>query len=290
MEMKPIYEFLIWDNCNNNCKFCFQRENPRLFNKDKRKEILNETLNFIDSDKFEEGSHILVCGGEIFDKPLDFQALDDFFKQIVKRMNEGTIDLLYINTNLIYKDLSGVNNLLKVIQENDLFDRLKFTTSYDLEGRFKNEEDRELMLRNLLWVKQSYNKCQIVSNTILTKPTCKGIIEGTFSIKKFMDKCGCWVNLIPYIVLDHSLTPSRSELFKALQIVGNENQGYLEKYIPNMSIEQKKWLYMYKDNQFQFCSCPMSDCGHSVNFKRYSDKGTCFCCDLKEMFLEHVNE
>ena len=52
MEIKPIYEFLVWDNCNNNCKFCFQRENPRLFNQEGRKMVLDQTIKFIDSDQF----------------------------------------------------------------------------------------------------------------------------------------------------------------------------------------------------------------------------------------------
>lgn len=286
-EYKPIYEFLVWDNCNNNCKFCFQRENPRLFNKSKRQEILDEVLNFIQSDKFIKGSHILVCGGEIFDKPQDDLQLNYFFTEIISLMVNDVIDLLYINTNLIYKITEGLEFLLRNIKANNLFDRLKFTTSYDLEGRFRTEESRKLMLNNLKWIKAKYPECNIVSNTILTKPVCESIINKEFSVKEFMEEYKCWVNLIPYIVLDESLTPSREQIFKALRMVGNECEGYLEKYVPNMSITQEKWLYMYKDNEFKFCSCELSpECGHSINFKRYSNKGTCFCCDLKEIFNE----
>lgn len=284
MNYKPIYEFLLWDNCNNRCQFCFQRENPRLFNKDKREMILNKTLEFIESDTFIKGSHILVCGGEIFDKPSDYEMLHTFFSKIIEHMLNDVIDILYINTNLIYKDLTGVIDFLTLIKDNKLLDRIRFTTSYDLAGRFRDKETELTMLNNLKTIRELFKDMGIVVNTILTKQVCEAIINKTFDITKFMKEYNCWVNLLPYIVLDKSLTPTRSQIIKTLKLVDQENEGYLNKYVPNMSITQEKWLYMYKNDEFQFCSCELAECGHSVNFKRYSDKGTCFCCDLKEIF------
>lgn len=284
MNYKPIYEFLVWDNCSNNCSFCFQRENPRLYDHETRAMILKETISFIDSDKFIDGSHILICGGEIFDKPSDDDILGDFFIEIVKRMNIDIIDLLYINTNLIYDNITPLIDFLKFVDMNDLMPRLKFTTSYDLVGRFRTNESEQLMLNNLKLIKEMFPNLQIVSNTILTKPVCNAIIDRSFSVKQFMEEYKCWVNVIPYIVLGSDLMASRGQIFKALKVIDNECEGYLEKYIPNMTITQDKLLYMYKDNKFQFCSCEIDECGHSINFKRYSDKGTCFCCDLKGFF------
>ena len=284
MNYKPIYEFLVWDNCSNNCKFCFQRKNPRLFNHDERKVILDEVINFINSDKFIKNSHILICGGEIFDKPNDYDILIPFFTKICDLMISNDIDLLYINTNLIYKNIKILTDFLNLIKEYKLFNRLKFTSSYDLEGRFKNKDDENIMLNNLLYIKKIYPECNIVVNTILTKKVCNDIINGSYNIQSFMNTYKCWVNLIPYIIYDKKLSASRNDIFKALKIINNQSEGYLQKYIPNMSIEQEKWLYLYKDNEFQFCSCKISDCGHAVNFKKYSENGTCFCCDLKEIF------
>lgn len=283
MRYKAIYEFLLWDNCTNNCSFCFQRENPRIFNKSKRQEILDETLSFIQSDKFEKGSHILICGGEIFDKPQDSLQLNHFFTKIISLMLNDIIDLLYINTNLIYKDKCCLDFLLRNIKANNLFDRLKFTTSYDLAGRFKTKESEELMLQNLTWVKNIYPDCKVVVNTILTKQVCNAILNRSFSIKDFIQKYKCWVNLLPYIIYNKELSATRGEIFSALKEVDKDVSGYLDYYIPNMSITQEKLLYLYKDGKFEFCSCKMAECGHSINFKRYSDKGTCFCCDLKEI-------
>ena len=287
--MKKIYEFLVWDNCNNNCQFCWQRETPRVYNNDQRGKILQETINFIKSDdKFEFGSHVLICGGEIFDKPQDFPALTEFFNTIKQFMIEGRIELLYINTNLIYRDQHGVlgmlHNLSMTPKDVDLMSRIRFTTSYDIAGRFHNESDRQLMLSNFKYIADKYPKIHKVVNTILTKPACEAILSGEFDVKHFMDTYNCWVNLVPYIVLDDKLTADRSMIFKTLQTVDDQCPGYLEKYVPNMAIKQEKWLYMYKDGNYQFCSCAIADCGHSINFNKYCKEGTCFCCDLESVF------
>ena len=47
MQYKRIYEFLVWDNCNNNCQFCWQREKPRLYNHNMRSSILNDVIEWI---------------------------------------------------------------------------------------------------------------------------------------------------------------------------------------------------------------------------------------------------
>lgn len=286
--MKKIYEFLLWDNCSNNCKFCWQRENPRIYDHLKRVEILTEVENFIKSDKFEKGSHILVCGGEVFDKPSDFSALNSFFSNRVQDMLNGVVDLLYINTNLIYTNIKGVYDMLTQLQQAGLISKVRFTTSYDIEGRFKNERDRTLMLTNLKTLKQKFPNLPIVVNTILTKQACGAILSNKFDVGQFMSDYDCWINFIPYIVLDNELTAPRELIFKTLNYVNGKCPGYLERYVPNMCIEQEKWLYMYKNNEFQFCSCKLSDCGHSENFKKYSSGGTCFCCDLQYVFGEYV--
>lgn len=285
MAYKKIYEFLVWDNCNNNCQFCWQREKPRLYNKMERGMILQQVLEFIKSDRFEKGSHILICGGEVFDKPSDFEDLDIFFSTIVLFMKADIVDLLYINTNLIYVNINGLYNLLEMLKEAGLTHRIRFTTSYDLQGRFKSERDRTLMLTNLETITQHYPDMYTVVNTILTKPVCEAILDGRYNMAEFMKQYNCWVNLIPYIVLDEELSAERSMIFKTLRHVDEQCPGYLARYVPNMAITQEKWLYMFKEGKFQFCSCPISeDCGHSVNFKKYCKEGTCFCCDLEEVF------
>ena len=281
--MKKIYEFLVWDNCNNNCKFCWQRENPRIFDHNQREQVLIKTIQFLEND-FEKGNSVLICGGEIFDKPGDREILKTFFMKIIDFMLNDYIDLLYINTNLIYSNTSCLYDLLELININNLFDKLKFTTSFDIAGRF-NEDTKQLMLNNLHDIKYYFPNINIVVNTILTKPCCNAILNNEFNVKEFMEEYKCWVNLVPYIVLDDELTADRITIFKTLN-VDKICYNYLDTYVSNICIKQEKLLYKFEDGEFKFCSCDIAECGHSINFRRYSKEGTCFCCDVEHLFKE----
>lgn len=287
MSIKPVYEFLLWDNCNNNCRFCFQRKNGNNCTSQDKIKSLNAVTSFLESDDYVEGSHVLLVGGEIFDESnLSLKVIwMAFIDNIITKMNNQVIDLLYINTNLLYEDLSLVKYLLTMIGKNDLWDRLKFTTSYDLEGRFSIKKREKLFLHNLYMIKYFYPKCNIVVNTILTKTTCEKILDGSFNPKEFCDEHKCDINLIPYIVYTKELSATREQIFQSLLKTNDLIPGYFQRYSHNLALAQDKLLYKFnKDtHHLEFVSCGHSDCGHSENFKLYSDNGSCFICDLLQI-------
>lgn len=284
MTIKPVYEFLLWDNCNNNCKFCFQRKNGNILSSKDKVTSLGKVLEFLDSEKYIKGSHILLVGGEIFDEsniPLKVIWMS-FIDKIVNKMMINDIDLLYINTNLLYEDLGLVKYLLTTINKFNLWDRLKFTTSYDLEGRFAIKKREKLFLHNLYMIKYFYPKCNIVVNTILTNVVCEKILNGDFNPKAFCEEHKCDINLIPYIVFTKELSATREQIFKALLKTNELIPGYFKRYTDNLSLPQEKLLYKYnKDTScLDFISCSHLECGHSENFKLYSENNSCFICEL----------
>lgn len=283
--IKPIYEFLLWPNCRNNCKFCFLKKEQD--NTDQEKiSALSSALSFIESDRFKKGSHVLILGGEVFDSPSIHQELNKFFSIIVSKMCSNHIDLLYINTNLIYKKLDALEFLIQQLDSNSLLNKLKFTSSYDLDGRF-NKHTEQLMLNNLQYLMNKYARLNTAINIILTQKVCNYIVEDKLNIKEFMDTYKVYVNLIPYIVYDASIAADRNLVFKALSHAEKQCPGYLYSYIKNFDLPQKKLLHKYNKatKQFEYCSCDDLSCGHSENFKKYSTSGTCFICDIKELFL-----
>lgn len=284
--IKPIFEFLLWNNCNNNCKFCFQKQFNDNMDLEQRKRSINKVLEFYNSKEFIKGSHVLLMGGEIFDSPQIFNELNHLFDVTVDMMVNNDIEVLYINTNLIYKKLDGLIHLLDLIQKHNLFDRLKFTTSYDVDGRF-NEKTEQLMLNNLKLIKQSYPEIRIVANSMLSNKLCDLILNDQINIPDFTKRYNLdWVNLIPYIVLIESISAPRSKIFKTLKHIDDQIPGYISKYIHNFDLKQDKLLYKYNhhNDKFEFCSCDYLPCGHAENFKKYSRSGSCFVCDLKTMF------
>ena len=287
MTCKNIYEFILWDNCNNHCSFCPQREICVDLSTRQKIQSIYKMREFIDSDKYIDGSHILLVGGEIFDDvtPELKDCWWDTINYLGKKMNNKHIDLLYVNTNLLYKDLTLLNYLFDIIHYYGLWDRLKFTTSYDLEGRFANKSREQLFLENLKQIKEKYPDCKIVANTILTNKTCESILDGSFNPKKFCDEYDCDINLIPYIIYDKELSASPDMIFKTLIKTNELIEGYLKRYHNNLNLEQDKLVYRFNNttHEFEYCSSKKMDCGHSENFKKYSNGDKCFICSLNEL-------
>ena len=296
--VKPVYEFILWDNCNNHCTFCPQREKCNNLNIFQKAAVLKKVIEFLDSDKYVKGSHILLVGGEIFDNTDGLWSLEqgcdnlsiwcDFIDEICNKMCRGDIDLLYVNTNLLYDDYRLLNWLLVRLAQWKLFDRFKFTTSYDLEGRFHTKEREQLFLDNLKKFKEPdvvSKDMNIVVNTILTKKTCESIINGSFNPKEFCDEYKCDINLIPYIIYNEDLSAEPEDVLKALAHTDSLMEGYLKRYYDNFNLNQDKLLYKFnaKTNEFEYCSSNKMDCGHYENFKFWTkQKDKCFICCLRE--------
>ena len=290
MMIKPVYEFLLWQNCHNNCKFCFQADKAQLDHKGKLKS-LQAVKAFLESEHYVNGSHILLVGGEIFDSPKDFDILEPFLLYILKQVAIHNIDLLYVNTNLIYKKLDLLEYFLNTAHSLGILSRIKFTTSYDVIGRFANEKSRELMLNNLDHIISKYKGLKVVVNLILTKQACEEINSSRFVVKDFEEKHHCSIALIPYIIRLKELTAYRSSIFSALVKTASyypNPQAYLLEYIKNLDLKQEKRLYQFDGNQLNYCSSDNSSCGHSENFKLYSKDNTCFICDLKQFLQEYI--
>lgn len=281
MNIKPIYEFLLWNNCNNNCKFCFQRSVKDRSTYQQQQLALQKTIDFIKSSNFIQGSHILLVGGELFDDK-NRLFLNTFFQQIAEFVNTDIVDLVYLNTNLIYDRncLKLLLDCVSLIPTN----KLKFTTSYDLYGRFYEDKENQF-LENLEVLSKDY-RLNIVVNTILTDPCCTRILNGSFNPLEFAANFNVDINLIPYIVKDNSISAPKQKILGTLAHVGATNEDYLIKYIRNLDLNQRKLLYLYNNSieDFCFCSCGISECGHSENFKKCYPEKTCFICDLKEIF------
>ena len=287
-EIKPIFELLLWNNCNNACKFCHMHKNhhaEKFLTQEKRVDSLKQEESFLDSTVFIQGSHLLLVGGELFDTKFTAEVEQAFFSLIAKVRNfmlSGKIDLLYVNTNLIYPDLECLTWFLTVFQEAKLLPRIKFTTSYDLYGRFATETAENIMLNNLKHLTTKYgDDLHIVTNIIMTKQACEKILSGEFSVKTFEERYGVDVNMIPYIILTDDMAPTKEQIYNTLLNIDGELPGYLQNYLQNLALPQPKYLYEYNGTTFVYMTEENAACGHNKNFYLYQpDHKSCFICDM----------
>lgn len=287
--MTKIVEFLLWDNCNNHCKFCFLKNKNKLnsFIEDDEKARAIQCANtYLNGDRFIHGSDILLCGGELFDNKFNHNTHSEWYSfvdAIVEKVKIGTIGSVYVNTNLIYDINTELTGFLNKFFNAGILNKLNFTTSYDIVGRFKNKQDRQLFFNNIEELHRLYPALSIVVNIIMTSAVCDLILDGQFSISEFQNKHGVFVNLIPYIILTEDIAPSKEDVMNTLKYVGGDIPGYLDTYVKRFSIDHPRVLLKYYNGCLNEVTTENNTCGHSVNFSKYTKDGSCFICDILKL-------
>lgn len=283
----PMKEFLLWSNCANHCKFCWQRKLAKpemLLSESEKLDSIAAVRNEIEGLGVTD---ILIVGGEVYNthsKEVD-DALIDLFRYIADRVRTGKTRLLYANTNMIYADTKVLDGLIDAFD--GMEDKLRLTTSYDIYGRYSNENDRRIFLHTLHKTTQDHPRVQVIVNCILTRQACEEILSGKFNINDFVNHYRVLtVNFIPYIPVDahDEMVPSWSMIAQTLSYIDEVCPNYLVYYIRQMDWIQPRVLKEYHKNEgYVECTSKYLDCGHNENYKRPTGDGTCYVCRLKEL-------
>lgn len=281
----PMKEFLLWSNCPNNCQFCWQRKMDKAETNLTEEEKLQAISAVRDEIATLPYSDILIVGGEVYCSHSQAvnNALKGLFEFIKERIDNGLTRFMYANSNLIYDDLSVVTGLLDTFAGAE--DKLKFTTSYDVYGRYSDEAHRQTFLNNLAYLTQHYPNIHPVVNCILTSQMCDHIMGGSFNINSFVETYGlAFVNMIPYIPVEQGdiMTPTWSQVTGALTYIETFAPHYLHNYVYQLDFHQDRVLKEYhKSEGFVACTSEYLECGHNSNYTRATDDGTCYVCKMK---------
>lgn len=280
--MLPIHEYILWPNCNNNCKFCWQKKEKQF---DEKQQL--ESIHLISEEVSKlKDSHVLFVGGEIFDIKNQniVNAILTLFNMTIAKMIKGDIELLYINTNLLYDIHSYLINVLEVLNAKELLSRVHFTTSADEYGRFSYTK-YGLFYDNLKYIRRLYDKLPIYVNMILTRQFCEDVLNDRFDIKEYQEALRVEINTIPYIKFGKVIeAPDKEMVFQTILHLDEQLPGYGIKYCDNFLLNQNIILQEVKKGKLIDVSSNKSDCGHSENFRKcYSDSNTCFVCDCAEI-------
>ena len=282
--MRTMQEFLLWSNCTNCCEFCWQHKKKDLttfLNEEEMLRCITETSKILDT--INDGDDVLLVGGEILAPYFSSvnSVLHGLIDKCVGLVISDKIRYLYINTNLIYLDRVNLTYLLDSFL--GIEDRLKFTTSFDVYGRFHSSIEKGIFLDNLAYIRDNYPKINIVINSIITKQ----LATSSFDFYAFKEEYKIrHINFIPYIPVedDRVMDVEFKDIVKVLAKAEHENKGYIKFYINDLDLNQNKKLYEYhKDAGYIECTSRYADCGHSKKFRKVLGN-ECFICKLKELF------
>lgn len=137
-------DFLLTENCNVNCSYCFDKNknNPTYLTPDKYIFIFNELKSFIDSQKELQIIYITLFGGEITIKP---EYLDLFLKELYKFINclEINNQIIITTNGILYsKSIEDFMIKTKTVKHNKTFLAVSIGLSENDHNitRFKNYE------------------------------------------------------------------------------------------------------------------------------------------------------
>lgn len=304
--MGNMVQYGMWGNCSNHCAFCLRKDREQLPKERILWEIeqTKKNIGIVDwKNKFSDG--ISLLGGELFfftDKDIQCAFLDfiDYIIENVLKVSQNAV--FSCVTNGIYEPTflyQVIDKLKTAIGMN----RVDIHFSYDLKYRFKNEDDRKLVIKNILDFQKRYDHTVVVQ-MILTQYVINLCREGKWSPNYFEKEeiPGTILSfLYPHKIWDGSKTTTktlpdfnfnRSDLLWFVEWLKNHNPNCYASFI---SSTHHSGTYKYtgrfdKDLDGLAEQPRLADgkeillpCGHSELYKCYADSDKCMLCDLENL-------
>lgn len=303
-----MVQFGVWSNCCNACDFCL-REERIPYSKEKQLyylDMIKKNIEYIDwKDKFSYG--ISLLGGELYyitDKYLQksFLELIDVIIEKILKVSPNPECKYSTVTNGLYDPTFLYQVIDKIVKEVGL-KAIDVNFSYDLKYRFKSEEDRLKVLKNINDFHKRYNY-NVGVQMIMTQYVINEWKAGRFDVNKFMEEeiPGNYLTfLYPHPIrtgkkLD-DFNFNRTDFLDFIQYLKDECYNV---YLSFLHSTKNSGTFKYTGLQNRVhpsvdAQPVLSDgkeiinenCGHSIIYKCYSDCDDCVLCDLKE-FDEEV--
>ena len=304
-----MVQYSIWSNCCNNCDFCLRKERIP-YSREKQLLTLRRTrknLDFVDwKDKFSDG--ISLLGGELYyieDKELqdEFMLLiDDIIEKVLKvspnpNVKYSTVTNGIYNPEFLYRVIDRIIDKVG-IQAVDL------NFSYDMKYRYKNEERRKLVLKNINDFHQRYNY-KVGVQMILTQYVIDMWKRGEFDVNKFIDEnipgntlCFLYPHPIETGLNLTDFNFKRRDLLDFLKYLKEANYFvYVSFMLSTMNSCSYKYTGLKNRTSLDFTEEPkftdgkeiLTECGHSILYRCYTDSDKCLLCDLMAFDEEVFN-
>lgn len=300
-----MVQYSVWANCCNSCQFCLRLERDAYSYEKQLQSIrfIRNNINYIDwKSEFSYG--ISLLGGELYyitDKRLQDEFLlliDDIIEKVLKVSSNPECKFSSV-TNGIYEPTF----LFKVIDKINKavgMSKVDFNFSYDLKYRYKSEEDRLQVLKNIKLFHERYDYLVGVQ-MILTQHIINLAKSGQFNVNKLIENelSGNMLTfLYPHPIhtgkkLDDFFFTRKDFLWFLSQLKNDNYQVYLNTLFSIKNSAVFKYTgYKHKELSTKYEQQPvLSDgkeianpsCGHSILYQCYSDCDKCILCDVSTL-------
>ena len=298
--MGNMVQYSIWPNCCNNCEFCLRKERIP-YSREKQFNTLRRTrlnLDYVDwKGKFSDG--ISLLGGELYyikDEELQNEFLlliDDIIEKVLKvspnpHVKYSTVTNGLYSPEFLYKVIDKIVNAVG-IQAVDL------NFSYDLKYRYKNDSDRKLVLKNINEFHKRYNY-HVGVQMILTQYLIDMWKRGEFDVNNFINTyipgnnlCLLYPHPIETGIKLDDFNFKRSDLMKFLKYLKEVNYFCYVSFLLSVKnscsykytgLKNRTTLDYTEEPKFTDGKEILTECGHSILYRCYTDSNSCMLCDL----------
>lgn len=301
-EKGHVLQFGVFPNCNGSCDFCL-REERIPYSKEKQLwmiENIKKNISIVDwKEKFKFG--ISLLGGELFyTKDRDIQnailnLIDCVIEKILKISPSARFSTV---TNGNYDPTFLYQCIDKVINSVDV-KAVDVNFSYDLKYRFKDEESRLRVLKNINDFHNKYDY-KVGVQMILTQYVIDMWKNGKFDVNEFIDKnipgnmlCFLYPHKVNTGILLKDFQFNRNDFFAFVSYLKSVND---EVYLSFLQSTKNSAIFKYTGLKERGALGPyeepkLSDgkeiinkkCGHSILYQCYADSDKCMLCDLETL-------
>lgn len=186
--MSNFIQFELWKDCNNRCKFCFNKGQSEV---DKLKSLVEIKQKILNLD-FTDINGLAFIGGEFFDNQLRDNLIEseffDLFDIVNNFLKENTIDFCFFTSSLIFDRNKYLIPFLNFLKESGNLDKYTLCTSYDIKYRFHTKEDEEKWRDTVLFLKENYPELKLHTEMILSAFLIDAVLNDKFNLKDFSQK------------------------------------------------------------------------------------------------------
>lgn len=300
-----LLQFELWKDCSNNCSFCWNRDLIHLLtSKEKKIEHINYVLSKLEED-ISEYDVVSIIGGEFFEGQIkDLKVKEAFIKLIykfVELLKSNKIEQVFIMLSLMKEDESDLDEIINIFKKENVLHKVLWCTSYDEEGRFHTEQQRQIWYNNI--EKYSQN-IRIHVEMIMTEPMIQAIITERVNLEYFWSYNVSVDFIRPRVhtSINH-IDKTKEETSKIVPFIYPKRNTFLQflSYLQKKYPFKLKDLYdmeirafdvvlvsenriMHRDKEHYIEDIELDKllpCGHSDKFAGYCDSDKCMVCDIK---------
>lgn len=317
-------QFEVWQDCNNNCKFCYLNSGRCNTNNQQKIDNINKVISYITNPvEMSSFNGVGLIGGEFFQGQLHNPDVKNTWLTLMSTLSElmdnDKIMEVWITATLMIKDLTDLYDSLDKFHFDNFKEgqRVLLCTSYDTEGRFHSEDQRKQWFENVKTIKEKYPNVYLHCSIITSNAFVKDVVYNNWDFNNIDQYCSTdykvptsfkfdifgirkendyWEHVrdVSSKEIDNFFIENRNDFLKFLKLFA-QHYGYEKLKIFSGNEFHSQKLISFAGERFSeddrwngendvICS----KCGHRYDGYCYLDSCKCAYCDAQELYNMYV--